>query len=211
VRTLQTYGKIRWSRSTAAKQLIIFGHGAWEKHLLFKSYTKYAYIPDGSKIIYYTVHGNFSTSAQIKMKQIMESPSQSKHGYYVLGELNRIEQSIQQLQQHGEGDPVMLKMAFKALTESKKQLQGTSVYIMTGPGYTYDYSVSQIGPSGRDSAIEENFIKCHLVAPDAMDICIPDGDKDVHLSEFISITQGIRGRYYKVYHYLPCRVVQKVL
>ena len=118
---------------------------------------------------------------------------------------------MQKLKMHGEGDATILKLAYKSLEQSKKQLQGTSVYIMTGPGYTYDYSVSMVGPSGHDDTIEASFIKSHLVAPDAMDICIPAGDKDVHLSEFISITRGYRNAYYKVYHYLPCRVIQKVL
>jgi len=72
-----------------------------------------------------------------------------------------------------------------------------------------NYRIGHIGPKGFDSGIKDNFFKVAgtVIGGGDVDACIPwPPKKKRRLSEIIKATKEVKGEYYQVYHYLPCRI-----
>jgi hypothetical protein len=197
--TVYTGKKFRLSKFSGSREVVLLCHGDW-----CQAYG-YADVPDGMVMRFYSAHGTFGTQATSLAERILGMGS--KDSPISMAEQERImslpaekqEEALKEAKArvNAQGNP--LSMVVEAV-EGKLEVK------------VYDYRLAYKGPRDSEECTEGVWRRHHAGNCNGnVDLIVMKQGTDAcrHLSNAIKFALSHKKSGYDVFHFLPCRYVDK--
>ncbi len=196
-----TNSKFRLSKMGGSTEVVLFAHGSW------CTANGKMYVPKGMVVNFYCAHGVFGTKGvPIAENKMGAEPTISQSVMTdLMNRMNTEKWSTDRLEQE----------ILEAKASANSQGLSADMQIVEsvlGRGFgnrqkVYNYTLAHDGPNPNDTRAE-NLWRTHQKSTAAVDLLIMKDGTDSNLANAVSFARS-KGEKYTVFHFLPCRHIDK--